>query len=89
MAFYGTNMMPYYNFHDEGGIKYGSNLYFGDPFYRIHDDGNNGAGLYDRLEICYEPRIGKHLQLRVAAIFHFHNFHYSGCQQMVGVLASF
>lgn len=29
---------------------------FGDPFYRIHDDGNNGAGLYDRLEICYEPR---------------------------------
>ena len=89
MAFYGTNMMPYYNFHDEGGIKYGSNLYFGDPFYRIHDDGNNGAGLYDRLEICYEPRIGKHLQLRVAALFHFHNFHYSGCQQMVGVLASF
>ena len=80
------------NFLGNGAVYHGFAgmlLYFGDPFYRIHDDGNNGAGLYDRLEICYEPRIGKHLQLRVAALFHFHNFHYSGCQQMVGVLASF
>ena len=89
MAFYGTDMMPYYNWHDEGGFKYGSELYLGDPFYRIHDDDNEGPGMYDRLEVCYEPKIGSHLRLRVAAMFHFHDFQYSGCQQVVGLVASF
>lgn len=89
MLFYGTDMMPYYNWHDEGGVKYGTELYLGDPFYRIHDDGADGLGLYDRLEVCYEPKIGSHLRLRIAAMFHFHDFHYSGCQQVVGVVASF
>ena len=89
MLFYGTDMMPYYDWKDEGGFKYGTELYPGDPFYRIHDDGMKGAGLYDRLELSYEPKIGSHLRLRVAALFHFHDFHYSGCQQIVGLLASF
>lgn len=48
-----------------------------------------GAGLYDRLEVCYEPVIGKYLKMRIAALFHFHNFHYSGCQQVVGMTISF
>ena len=88
-VFYGTDIMPYYNWHDEGGFKYGSTLYLGDPFYRIHDDGTKGAGLYDRFEVCYEPKIGSHLAMRVAALFHFNGFHYSGCQQVVGLIASF
>jgi hypothetical protein len=89
MAYYGSDLMPYYNGFDEGGTKYGSNLYFGDPFYRVHDDRTTGPGLYDRFEVCYEPCIGKHLKIRVAALFHFHGFHYSGCQQIVGLKASF
>jgi hypothetical protein len=89
MAYYGHDLMPYYNSHDEGGIKYGSNLYFGDPFFRVHDDHTTGPGLYDRFEVCYEPSIGKYLNIRVAALFHFHGFHYSGCQQIVGLKASF
>ena len=88
-AFYGTDLMPYYNSHDEGGTKYGNNLYLGDPFYRIHDDHSTGAGLYDRFEVCYEPSIGRYLKVRIAALFHFHGFHYSGCQQIVGLRASF
>jgi hypothetical protein len=40
--FYGQDMMPYYNNHDNIGLKYGPDLYFGDPFYRIHDDGTGG-----------------------------------------------
>ena len=78
-----------------GGTKYGSNLYFGDPFYRIHDGhttstgSDKGLGLYNRFEACYEPSIGKYLKIRVAAIFHFHGAHYSGCQQMVGIRAAF
>lgn len=83
--FYGTDMMPYYNNTDTGGDKYGNRLYFGDPFYRIHDDGESGPGMYDRFEVYYEPHVGRYLSIRIAARFHFHEFIYSGCQQIVGV----
>lgn len=89
MFFCGTDLMPYYNGYDEGGFKYGSALYFGDPFFRIHDDNTPGLGQYDRLEVCYEPFIGWNLKVKVGAVFHFNNFHYSGCQQVVGLKASF
>lgn len=89
MAYYGVDLMPYYNYNDAGGTKYGNNLYFGDPFFRVHDDMTAGPGFYDRFEVCYEPSIGKYLKIRVAALFHFHGSHYSGCQQIVGLKASF
>ena len=89
MTYYGTDIMPYYNSHDSGGIKYGNELYFGDPFFRVHDDGKKGAGTYDRLEFNYEPAIGKFVTIKISAIFHFNNFSYSGFQQMVGVNVSF
>ena len=89
MFFCGTDIMPYYNSYDEGGYKYGSELYFGDPFFRIYDDNTSGLGYYDRLEVCYEPSVGNILKLNVAAVFHFNNFHYSGCQQVVGFKVSF
>ena len=81
--FCGTDMMPYYNSLDAGGDKYGGRLYFGDPFYRMHDDGRTGISTYDRLEVFYEPHIGKYLKVRIAARFHFHGTRYSGCQQIV------
>ncbi len=83
--FYGTDMMPYYNSLDAGGDKYGTRLYMGDPFYRIHDDGSTGFGAYDRLDISYEPHIGRYMSVMISARFHFHGFRYSGCQQVVGV----
>ena len=83
--FIGTDMMPYYNSADTGGDKYGNRLYFGDPFYRIHDDGSQTAGLYDRFEVYYEPHVGKYLSIRIAARFHFNGNAYSGCQQIVGI----
>ena len=83
--FFGNDMMPYYNSADTGGDKYGNRLYFGDPFYRIHDDGSQTAGLYDRFEVYYEPHVGKYLSIRIAARFHFNGNAYSGCQQIVGV----
>lgn len=83
---YGTDIMPYYNSLDAGGFKYGCNsLYLGDPFYRVNDRGERKAGMYDRLEIFYAPKIGKYLEINVSAILHFNEFHYSGFQQMVGV----
>ena len=87
--FCGTDLMPYYNFKDEGGVKYGSELYLGDPFLRIHENNTLGTGVYDRLEVCYEPFSGRYLKMKVGAVFHFNNFHYSGCQQTVGVKVSF
>lgn len=82
--FYGADMMPYYNSPDAGGYKYGNRLYPGDPFFRVHDDGTSGPGIYDRLEMYYEPRVCGFLDLRISAIFHF-NKGYSGCRQMVSL----
>lgn len=81
--FYGMDMMPYYNNLDSGSYKYGNILYPGDPFYRIHDDGKTGPGSYDRLEFFWEPKVGEYLKIKVGALFHFHDFRYSGCRQMV------
>lgn len=81
--FYGTDMMPYYNCSDNAGIKYGPELYFGSPFYRVHDFELGGAGIYDRFQIFYEPSIGNRLKIRIAALFHFNGQRYSGCQQQV------
>jgi len=84
--FYGFDMMPYYNMTDNVGQKYGTDLYFGDPFYRVRDDGSADSGFYDRLEFYYEPTIGNYLKIRVSAFFHFNGSRYSGCQQMVSLL---
>ena len=81
----GAGLMPYYNNFDNAGLKYGSSLYLGDPFYRVHDDDSSGAGIYDRLEVFYEPRLGKFLKFRISALFHFHRAGYSGCSQMIGL----
>ena len=83
--FYGFDMMPYYCGHDEAGFAYGDDLYLGDPFWRVHDDGSAGAGFYDRLEVYYEPKIADWLSVRISALFHFHGAGYSGCQQMLGL----
>ena len=83
--FYGTDMMPYYNSTDAGNIKYGTRLYFGDPFYRIHDDSAAGPGMYDRFEVFWNPYVSECLDIKVRALFHFHGPHYSGCQQVVSL----
>ena len=54
--FIGTDLMPYYNTVDNAGYKYGSLLYMGSPFYRVWDDGRDGVGLADRLEVYYAPK---------------------------------
>lgn len=83
--FCGTDMMPYYNSTDAGGDKYGDRLYFGDPFYRMHDDAAAGTGVYDRVEVFYEPQVGSYLKIGVGARFHFHGSRYSGCQQVLSL----
>lgn len=83
--FYGCDMMPYYDSADAAGHVYADGLYFGDPFYHL---GRGGAdmGLYDRLEICYGPRIADFLRLQVSAAMHFHGSGFSGWQQIVSLV---
>ena len=83
--FCGTDMMPYYNRPDAGGVKYGNSLYFGDPFYRVHDGEDGGIGTYDRLDVFWTPRLGEYLKIKVGARFHFNDSSYSGCQQVVAL----
>ena len=84
--YYGMDLMPYYNRLDSGDIKYGNSLYLGDPFYRVHDSGyTNKAGVYDRFELFWQPYICDFVNIRIGAFFHFNNFSYSGCQQVVKV----
>ena len=82
----GTDLMPYYNTVDNAGYKYGSLLYMGSPFYRVWDDGRDGVGLADRLEVYYAPKFGApYLDLKVSAVFHFDGEKYCGCRQMVSL----
>lgn len=82
--FIGQNMMPYYNSIGTGGQKYASDLYFGDPFFRMRDASAGSWNVYDRLKVSYEPGLSDFVDLKIAAVFHFSGG-FAGWQQMVGV----
>ena len=44
-----------------------------------------GGGLYDRLDIMWNPYLCDFVQISVGARFHFNDFRYSGCRQIVKV----
>jgi len=82
--FYGKNMMPYYKYSDFGGTMYGSDLYFGDPFYRVRPTSGQTPAFCDRAEVYWEPFISKFMSFKVAALFYF-NARYEGCRQTISV----
>ena len=88
----GTGLMPFYNRTDDGGFKYGSNFYWGNPLYRINSSNTwNSFGWYDRLEVFYQPRLCDFASLRISAVFHFGGesgtaFRYAGSQQKLSLL---
>ena len=79
----GQPLMPLYNISDISGQHYGNSLYFGDPFYRLNDNGTFGNGFYDRVEAYYDLNINDFLMMKVTAAFHITHMKYAGCQQMV------
>lgn len=105
--FAGNDMMPYYDSRDAGGNKYGTDLYMGDPFYRLFSPSdprfnegivmpeNNSVarysrekyiGIYDRLDLYYEPSIADFLRLKVGVSAHFLRSGYAGLQQRVSLV---
>lgn len=90
----GTSLMPYYNDYDDGGNKYGSSLYWGNPFYRIHrypgETDWDEVGVYDRIEAFWQPNIADGLKLRFSVVGHFVGdsewFGFGGCQQKISLI---
>lgn len=90
----GTSLMPYYNDYDDGGYKYGSEFYWGDPFYRIHRYADktdwDEIGVYDRIEAFWQPGIADGLKLRISMVGHFVGdsewFGFAGWQQKISLI---
>ncbi|GHU98688.1 hypothetical protein FACS1894159_01540 [Bacteroidia bacterium] len=65
----GPSLMPYYH-------SYGASLYWGDSFY------STTKGVYDRLELYWEPVVRKDMRLKVSSVHHYDGNRW-GWQQMV------
>lgn len=76
--FAGRNLMPYYDSYDAAGIKYGNNLYLGDPLYR--------SPFYNRIELRYEPVLWDSLKITAGVVAHFCGRSFAGWQQKVGIV---
>lgn len=87
--YYGQDLMPYYNYVDDGGYKYGHSLYSGSPFYRITPEHSDDWAIYDRMELYYQPHIADFLDLRLSIVAHFPDgFKYAGMQQKFSLIFS-
>jgi len=86
--YYGNSLMPYWSVVSPEGTAYASDLYRGNPFYRM-DEVNSGAKTmkaYDRLEAYYQPSIASFLDLRISFVAHFAQGQFQGWQQKLGLV---
>lgn len=79
--YFGGELMPFYDLSGADGIKYGSNLYMGDPIMR-NPDGVK-FGIYDRLSIYWEANFLKGLNFRLQIDGHFNNRGFAGWNQKI------
>lgn len=75
----GGNLHPLYYEVDAAGSQYGEVLYLGDPYYSTNE------GVYNRLELYYEPKIGNFMKLRVSSVHHYDGTGW-GWQQFVKLI---
>ncbi len=61
----GDNLMPYYTSTVAEQPSYGCGLYYGDPFYRTD------SGVYNRLEIYWNPVSKDGIELHIGSVFHY------------------
>lgn len=80
--FCGTDLLPYYNETDAGGIMYGDRLYCSDPFFRLDKEGDSGTHIYDRFEASWMPRICNGVYLGISAVLHMNGEGMLGNQEM-------
>ncbi len=61
----GGGLMPYYIGIADGQPAYGDGLYYGEPFYRT------SSGIYNRLELYWNPVSKGGVKLHVGSVFHY------------------
>lgn len=82
----GGDLMPLFGQQDNSGQQYGTHLYLNDPFFNISNFPGFNYGSYDRCELYWQPVISSRLNLKISAIFHFHNNSFTGSQQIVSLV---
>lgn len=93
-VYVGTSLMPYYDDYDAGGYQYGSSLYWGDPFYRVHGHPSrtewDEIGVYERIEAFWQPSLADGLKLRLSVVGHFAGdsewYGFAGWQQKISLI---
>jgi hypothetical protein len=87
-VYYGTGQMPYYDDYDAGGNMYGSDLYFGCPFYKVNPASEDWKkpGFYGRAEVYWNPLVLESVDIRVGAAAHFNGAGFCGWQQKLSVV---
>lgn len=87
-VYYGTGQMPYYDDFDAGGNMYGSDLYFGCPFYKVNPASEDWKtpGFYGRAEVYWNPLVLDLADIRLGAVAHFNGGGFCGWQQKLSVV---
>jgi hypothetical protein len=87
-VYYGTGQMPYFDDYDAGGNMYGSDLYFGCPFYKVNPASEDWKkpGFYGRAEVYWNPLVLESVDIRVGAAAHFNGAGFCGWQQKLSVV---
>jgi len=97
LLYHGKTIMPFFDLIDSGGFQYGTDLYWGDPFYRLYAPDtyahSHERGTYGRLEGFWQPHISDFLDLRLSCLVHFtgemnSRSHCAGWQQKLSLFFS-
>jgi len=78
----GGNIVPYYDSMDASGMQYADNLYMRSLMWRQLDEKDKS---YDRLELYWQPKLGKYTSLKISTVAHFHHS-FSGWQQIATLI---
>ncbi len=79
-SYFGGDLLPLYAGVDLAGHPYAGSLYFGHRLY---------TGFYDRVEFCWEPRLGRYARARLGARAHFTADGFQGWQQTLSLRFDF
>lgn len=91
-TYVGKNLMPYYD-RSGGGNKYGTDLYWGDPFFQVYINKQftNRTGVYNMTELFYQPHLTNLVDVRISLSLHFApsysgKFAFMGSQQQFSLI---
>ena len=75
-TYFGGDLQPYWQTRDAAGRVFAERFYFGSRFY---------SGFCDRIDLHWEPRLGRYARLRIGARAHFTADGFMGWQQVVSL----